>query len=148
MVVRLAASSNIDRWLTQWRKRVSELNKKASLTPRQAAEYGAKFAKTMAPRDTGALIQAIGWKVANAEKGKKGSGEAQIIVRNSPLNPKRSGKHARPSYYALQHNTHPSGWKYQNETGVKRYLNVAAKRTRKKFKVDVAKVYQNFVTNK
>ena len=97
IMTRFAGSTNITRWLPAWKNRVKQFEKKVELTPRQIAEWGALKSKTIAPRDTGALIQAISWKSLPGQKTKK----AMIFVRDVS-NP-RGGK--RPKQYTALHHS-------------------------------------------
>jgi hypothetical protein len=95
--VRVTTSSNIDRVLRRFERASNKLRENVVNEPKTQAQIGQKLARSIAPRDTGTLINAISWKVMDTEKNK---GQALIWVR--PLaNPENGRSAAR--YAAVHH---------------------------------------------
>lgn len=89
-------SSNIGSWMQRWNRRVNELDAKVKKTPSEVAEWGAKLAKSRAPKHTTNLAQAISWA------GTK-SNTATVYVRSGYNNPIGGAPATR--YGAIMHRT-------------------------------------------
>jgi hypothetical protein len=99
--ITVTTSSNIDKWLRKFEKKVNTLRQDVTDEPRKQAKIGQMLGKALAPKDTGTLINAISFKVM--EKGKT-SARAMIWVQPLP-NPK-GGKHAG-RYASIHHQINP-----------------------------------------
>jgi hypothetical protein len=94
MHIRITTSSNIDKWLRRFEKKVNTTRTKIVNEPGKQARVGQQLGKALAPRDTGTLINAISWKVLDKSKT---SGTAMIWVR--PL----QNQHTTANKYATIH---------------------------------------------
>ena len=82
----------IEQWLPKWKKRVRDLESENNLTPAQVARWGANKGKTLAPVDTGTLVQAIAWKTIKSNK------KPQAFIWVRPMTNPKGGKASKYSY--------------------------------------------------
>ena len=126
-------------WLPLFRQKLRKLEKRIPETPKEVARWGATKAKTIAPIDTGSLIQAIAW---NTTPGKKKS-SATIFVRNT-RNTKHRGIYGRvPRYAALQHRM-SIGAKTQAKTGDPHWMFTIQKEAKDRFRTELKKGFDEF----
>jgi len=101
----------LDVWVPKFKQRLKRMEKGVMETPKEVARWGVTKAKTIAPIDTGSLIQAITWKSKEGSK----KGEATIYVRDSS-NTKHKGIHQRVARYSALHHAMPLKGFFQAKT--------------------------------
>ena len=134
----------VERFNTLLKKRGDVLSANVLKTPKLIAEWGANKAKSIAPRDTGALIQAISFKEAKSSESAKGT----VFVRNIS-NIKYPGRIAArvPRYAAIQHHLGLNDY-HQAKTGDPHWGFTIKREGREKFKQALNLHIQKFIGTK
>ena len=128
MAFSMQISSNIGEWMVRWNKRVAELEKKTKATPNNVAEWGAKYAKSIAPKDTTAMAQSISWTGTKQNT-------AMIYLRSGYTNPK---DHKDVKKYALiMHKTPLARAKKIWYSGDPHYMFTVRKGAKKQFSANI-----------
>lgn len=130
----------IEQFVPEFGRRVKKLQEDVVKSPSQIAEWGARRAKSIAPKDTGSLINAISWKSIPGQKESK----ALIFVR-SATNTKHRGRYARVPRYAAIHHNLGLGSKYQAKTGDPHWAFTVAREGKKKFGSTISTHIQKFI---
>ena len=138
-MVKFAGTSNINSWLESWKRKIAAFDKGIDATPQQVAEWGALKAKTIAPKDTGALIQAISWQTVAGQKTKR----AMIFVREMQ-NPKYQGVRGRVPRYASIHHKLPLKHPNQAKTGDPHWLFTIRNEAKDRFRRGIVGNIQGF----
>lgn len=140
-------TSNINAWIKGFKKKVSSFKDKTLTTPKKVAEWGGKYARSIAPHDTGTLISSIAWKPLNRNKSK-----SNAIISIRPLkNPKYVGSRSSrglTTRYALIHHKSGLGAQWMPKTGDPHFMFTTSKKVREKFGKDVKIHIQKFLKNR
>jgi hypothetical protein len=96
-MLNLRIKSNAVAFQKRWKARIRELESRTKKTPGVVAQWGAAKAKTIAPVDTGTLVQSISW----ATNSKSKNATASIYVRRANR-PGYRDERDRTTFYAYQ----------------------------------------------
>jgi hypothetical protein len=103
---------SVKEWAKARRRNMKKYVSKNLKEPSKTAKYALRRARTLVPKDTGSLLQAI-----DVKDFKKGKNAQSLLFVRSATNPKYRGRYARvPRYAAIQHKLGRHS-KYQAKTG-------------------------------